>query len=344
MSKQIFTLRILTILKDLLVEPPRQFDCLQVEVSSRCFGRCSYCPHTVLGKEWRGRDMELATFRRLRPLMRRAVRAHLQGWGEPLLNPAFFTMAALARRAGCAVSTTTSGLGLTEKMATELVAAELDIVALSLVGTDEKSNSPRAGISFNELCRAVELLQNAKRASQAEYPKIHFAYLLLASNMAAISGLPALMQGLGVDSAVVSTLDYLPSPEQRGEAFLADDQEKLAAAAAILAETAATARGMDKNFHYNLPNWQSGGSGCGENIDRSLFVTADGEVTPCVFRGMAPGTSAGQGLTFGNVNTMEPLAIWDSPDYHAFRGAHRSGTPDAVCRLCPKHFIGKPEG
>ncbi len=288
--------------------------------------------------------MALATFQRLRPLMRRAVRVHLQGWGEPLLNPAFFTMAALARRAGCAVSTTTSGLGLTEKMATALVAAQLDIVALSLVGTDEKSNSPRAGISFNELCRAVELLRHAKRASQAEYPKIHFAYLLLASNMAAISGLPALMQRLGVDSAVVSTLDYLPSPELRGEAFLADDPDKLAAAAAILAETAAAARGMAQNFHYSLPNWRSGGSGCGENIDRSLFVTAHGEVTPCVFRAIALETSTGHGLTFGNVNTMEPLAIWDSPSYRAFRQALSSGNPDAVCRVCPKHFLGKSGG
>ena len=99
----------------------RPFDCLQVEVTSRCPGRCTYCPQTVLRQQWLARDMDWDTFVPLWPLMRRASRVHLQGWGEPLLNPLFFDMVALARKAGCDVSTTTSGLLMTPELARRIV-------------------------------------------------------------------------------------------------------------------------------------------------------------------------------------------------------------------------------
>lgn len=55
-----------------------QFDCLQVEVSSRCLGRCIYCPRTQAVAD-PGVDMPLATFSRLGPMLTRARRVHLQG-------------------------------------------------------------------------------------------------------------------------------------------------------------------------------------------------------------------------------------------------------------------------
>jgi MoaA/NifB/PqqE/SkfB family radical SAM enzyme len=327
-------------LKGLLPGGGRKLDCVQVEVTSRCMGRCVYCPHTVFKERWYHRDMPMETFRRLWPLMRRARRVHLQGWGEPLLNPAFFEMAALARRAGCAVSTTSCGLGLTEQQAESLVESGLDVVAFSLTGTDAESNAARAGIPFAQVFTAIERLQTIRRARRAVHMEIHFAYLLLASNLASVRALPALMQRLGVHVAVISTLDYLPAPALAGEAFFSGKTEKFAAAEAILAETAAAARRHGQGFDYALPHWDFPGPGCRENIGRTLFVSAEGDLSPCVYVNIPAAGQDDRRRTFGNVNSEDPVVIWKKPALRAFIGATASGEPDPVCRTCPKRFIG----
>jgi MoaA/NifB/PqqE/SkfB family radical SAM enzyme len=326
-------------LKELLAGRRRVLDWVQVEVSSRCPGRCIYCPHTLFKERWRGQDMAMSTFERLWPLMRRAARVHLQGWGEPLLNPSFFEMADLARRSGCAVSTTTCGLGLNDDTARRLVSSGLDIVAFSLSGTDETGNAARLGVPFEQVCAAVACLQAARRAKGAPHPKIHFAYLLLASNMSDVRAVPALMRRMGVHATVVSTLDYLPDPALAEEAFLPERPEKLGAASVILAETAAEADRLGVAFDYCLPRWELPGAGCRENIARALFVSADGDISPCVFVNIPSEGADCRRRIFGNIHSVDPLAIWNKPDYRAFREGLERGEPDTICRPCPKRFM-----
>jgi MoaA/NifB/PqqE/SkfB family radical SAM enzyme len=323
-------------LKELLPGHRRMLDCVQVEVTTRCPGRCNYCPHTLFAAGWRNRDISMESFERLWPLMRRSARVHLQGWGEPLLHPQFFDMAALARRAGCAVSTTTSGLTLDEVQSEALVDSGLDIVAFSLTGTDAESNAARLGIPFERVCAAIERLQSVRRAKGGVHLEIHIAYLLLASNMAAVRGLPELMQRLGVHAAVVSTLDYLPDPDLAGEAFLPEDIKKLSQAEAVLTETAARARHMGLAFDFHLPGAPSLRPTCRENIGRSLAVSADGAVSPCVYRNIPAADADPRRLTFGNVSAVDPLSIWESDVYRAFRTETVISHPDSVCVCCPK--------
>ncbi len=325
-------------LRERLFGVRRLLDCLQVEVSTRCPGRCRYCPHTVMHEQWQGRDMDLATFTRLWPLMRRSGRVHLQGWGEPLLNPAFFEMAALALKAGSAVSTTTCGLIMNEQLAVKLVASGLDIIAFSLAGADAETNASRQGVAFERVCEAISLLQEVRRARQGVHLEIHFAYLMLASNMEAVRGLPALMQRLGVHAAVISTLDYVPSAELEPESFSLKEPQKLAAAASILQETASEIRRLGMECHWSLPDPSAPGRSCRENIARSLFVAADGSVSPCVYLNLPAGGADPRRRIFGNVLTRDPLAIWESAAFRRFREGLAAGDPDQSCLACAKRF------
>lgn len=323
-------------LGELLPGRRRPIDNLQVEITTRCPGRCTYCPHTHLAHRWQTADMPPRTFGRLWPLLRRSRRVHLQGWGEPLLHEDFFAMAALARRAGCAVSTTTCGLSLTEDQALRLVTSGLDIVAFSLTGTDPTSNAARRGVGFERVTAAVETLQRVRWARQAVHLEIHFAYLLLASTMEAVRGLPALMQRLGVHAAVVSTLDYVPHPELAGEAFAPQEAAKCMQAEAILQETAAEARSLGLGFDWSLPG--GAGPGCRENSGRSLFVAVDGSLAPCVFTRLPLAGDDPHRLAFGNAATDDTLAVWESDAFRRFRASLASGTPHPRCRGCPKHL------
>jgi MoaA/NifB/PqqE/SkfB family radical SAM enzyme len=326
-------------IKEAFLGARRLLDCLQVEVTSRCPGRCTYCPHTTFKESWRPQDMEMATFRRLWPLMRRSGRVHLQGWGEPLLNPAFFQMAALARKAGCQVSTTTCGLRMDEALAGQIVASGIDIVAFSLAGADADSNAPRRGVDFDRVCEAVAVLQAVRRRRMGVHLEVHFAYLMLASAMEAVRGLPQLMQRLGVHAAVVSTLDFIPEPGLEGEAFQPHDTEKLSRAQAVLAETAAAAHRLGLDFHYELPDPGACGTSCRENISRSLYVSADGSVSPCVYVNVPAAAADPTRRVFGNVHDQDPLAIWESAEFRRFRERLAGGDPDLSCRSCPKRFM-----
>lgn len=325
-------------LREQLFGSGRLLDCVQVEVSSRCPGRCRYCPHTTMSDDWLSRDMDLETFSALWPLLRRSSRVHLQGWGEPLVNPAFFDLAALARKAGCAVSTTTCGLIMTPELAEKLVASGLDIIAFSLAGTDPTSNAVRRGVDFDRVCEAVSTLQDVRRRRMGVHLEIHFAYLMLASDMEAVRGLPGLMRQLGVHAAVISTLDFLPGAEWDAEAVLPDDTEKVARAAAILKETEMEARRFDLGFHYALPRPEAPGDRCRENIARSLFVSADGLVSPCVYLNVPARRFEACRGEFGSIRTRDPLEIWQGETLRSFRERMAAGEPDGRCLACVKRF------
>ena len=325
--------------KETFLGTRRPLDCIQVEVTSRCPGRCSYCPHTTQREKWLSRDMDMEAFGRLWPLMRRAGRVHLQGWGEPLLNPVFFDMAALARNAGCQVSTTTCGLRMDPELALRVVESGIDIVAFSLAGSDTASNASRRGVDFDRVCEAVSTLQAVRRERMGVHLEIHFAYLMLASTMEAVAGLPALMQRLGVHAAVISTLDYIAEPGLAAEAFTPQETDKLAKAAAILSEVEVEARRLDLGFHYELPSPAAAGTACRENIGRSLYVSADGSMSPCVYVNVPMGIADPKRRVFGNVRDQDPVQIWESAEFRRFRERLAGGDPDLPCRSCPKRFM-----
>lgn len=324
----------------LFTDEPR-FDSLQIEVSSRCPGRCLYCPRALAGIG-SGMDMSMAVFSRLTPVFRYAQRVHLQGWGEPFLNPSFFAMARIAQDAGCRVSTTTCGLDMNESRAEAILDAGLDVVAFSLVGTDEASNRQRRGVPFDQVRQAIATLAGARQRRGANEPQLHLAYLLLPENIEALAGLPRLMEELGVAAAVVSTLDYLPVPALAEQTFVTADRQVLDRTAALLATASEAATQAGCCIYHQFPRPLAGQGGCSENIGHTLFVAADGYVSPCVFTN-APGVADdSRRHIFGNVLEQELLQLWQDPSYVDFRRAVGQKNPPTPCRYCPKRYHNGP--
>ena len=316
---------------------PREIECLQVEVTSCCPGRCTYCPHTTRADVWKSRHMQPETFASLYPIMKKTTRVHLQGWGEPFLNPWFMDFVALARRAECAVSTTTCGLRMDEALAERLVSSGVDIIAFSLVGTDEESNAARAGVPFSRVEEAVRLLQAARKKHNAVHLEIHLAYLMLASNVEAVRGLPKLMEDWGVHAVVVSTMDYIPSPEMEHEAFAPHEREKIEAARVVLEEVGSEVRAAGRDFYASLPAPEPAPC-CRERAHRTLYADASGEISPCVYLNVPMEAEQPRRTVFGQVNETDPTVIWDIPEYQAFRKAVETADPPAACVSCAKRF------
>lgn len=273
-----------------------RLDWVQVEVTTHCQAACSYCPHTAYREHWESRHLAMDTWRRLLPVLKRARMVHLQGWGEPLLHPDFFTMVSLARQAGCQVGTTTNGMLLDADSLRRLVDLEVAVVAFSLAGVGENNDLVRRGTRFGQVLRTIEALNTAKARKGSLLPKVHVAYMALRSRLHDLALLPQALAGLGVSQVVVSTLDYVASPALAQESLSLLTPEETREFAARLKELADRGRRQGLDFYYSLPSLEKAGPVCPENAARALVVSAAMSSGPPQQLGLPIASGAPRGL------------------------------------------------
>lgn len=320
-------------------------DWLQVEVTSWCNASCSYCPRTVYRDIWRNRHLSPATFRRLLPSFTEARLIYLQGWGEPLASPHFFSMAAMAKGAGCLVGTTTNGMLLDGPKILQMVETGIDLVAFSLAGVDEKNDAIRRGTSLKQALAAIQELSRMKEKLGRATPAIHVAYMLLRSGQKDLERLPGMLQGSGVSQLVVSTLDFVGSRDLEGEALRTGSVREYEETRSRLEELVLLGKQCGIDIHHQFHDPGGRRPTCTENVQQALVVSAAGLVSPCVFTNL-PAAGASQfrkgeeqpchQLFFGDVNEQPIGAIWGQEAYQSFRRSFKDGRLAPPCRGCAK--------
>jgi MoaA/NifB/PqqE/SkfB family radical SAM enzyme len=321
-------------------------DWIQVETTSQCNAACVYCPYTVYRQHWLRRHLTLETYGKLVPFLGKTKLVYLQGWGEPFLNPHFFEMVRLAKEQGCQVGTTTNGILLDRKRLSQVMEHDMDFIAFSLAGTNQKNDKIRRGTSLEQIVQTIKLLNELKGERRSPRPEIHISYMLLRSRLEDIATLPSLLQYLEVNQVVISTLDFIPDEELAQEAFTSPDTQS-DELQQLLSSVMAEGQRRGVPIHYQIPARESQ-LFCTENVERSLFISSDGGVSPCVFTGLPVSNASlfidGRGwpyipLNFGNVNE-EPLSqIWWNKDYRSFRLSFSSGKIARPCLDCSKRRI-----
>ncbi|GAB4348184.1 MAG: radical SAM protein [Candidatus Abyssubacteria bacterium] len=324
-------------------------DWIQIEVTSFCSAGCVYCPHTIFRDNWVSRHLSIETFEKILPFVSRTKLLFLQGWGEPFMNPDFFAMAEMAKHEGRRVGVTTNGMMFDDDIIFRLVDQQIDIVAFSLAGADKANDAFRRGTSLEAVLNAIRSLHREKEASKSSRPVIHIAYLVLRSAIDSLEKLPQLLKGTGVAQVVISTLDLVPTKELEGEVLAPRTMDEYETLRTRLDAVASEARSLNIDMHYQIRCPVGRRAVCTENVLRALFISAAGEVSPCVFTNL-PATDAAHvidgierpspRLTFGNINVSSLSRIWREKAYAAFRESHVSDRPAAPCRDCPKLFIG----
>ncbi len=332
---------------------PFRLDWIQVEVSARCGARCAYCPVPFPRGRCRGALMGMETFARLEPAFGAAELVFLQGWGEPLLHPRFWELARRAKAAGPKVGFTTSGVLLDRPARRELLESGIDVVAVSVAGGRAATHDRwREGSPLEAVDRNLRRL-GRERGEAATGPELHVAYLLLHDNAIELEDAVTRACEWGASEFVVSQLGLVLDARLEEQSLLvrSDDWDRAREAVAA-ARARAASEGL--RFHAWGPDQEMGT--CGENVLNSCFVSAAGDVSPCVmtsptlggtthwFRGLPRPLRT---LAFGNVRDRRLAGIWRSDPARAFREVcfdrlweppdHRS-PPPAPCRQCNKLF------
>jgi MoaA/NifB/PqqE/SkfB family radical SAM enzyme len=323
------------------------FDWLQIEVSSVCTAKCVYCPRTSCAEGWNEGLLPLSSFIALRPALRRTPLAHLQGWGEPLLHPDLATMVRFAKDAGCVVSTTSNGALMSERRATALVEAGLDIAAISLAGVDADSHRRwRPGAPFASAMRALRHLRAARERVGVERPRLHVAYMVMRSGLDELEKIPELLADEGVTECVLSSLTLVADPKLAGESVLADDEAQAEELVERVRAVQAEGAKRDVSIHAQLVLPGVRHEMCTENIPRSAVIRYDGGVSPCVLRGLPieeghehDGFETAPPVTFGWVHGEAILGILEGQARKRFVRALSTGSPDPHCTACRKRRV-----
>jgi MoaA/NifB/PqqE/SkfB family radical SAM enzyme len=309
----------------------RRFGAWQIEITTRCHLQCTMCIKTAC-KEWHRKDMDINDFRKVVPYLANVESVVLEGWGESLLHGNLLDFIRLAKIAGPSVGFVTSGMDLTEEYARQIIMAGVDFMGFSLSGaTPITHNAIRVNSDFDTLISSMKHMKQLSLENLAGRPRLHIVYLMLQENVHEIPMLLDLAREVGINEIVFLNIIQVTDAEQNKhkafsceEGFLYKDTIK---------KTAEKSKKLNMSLSIPAMSPQDVVV-CSENPLRNLYISVDGEVSPCVylyppvpspFTRIYCGTEySTHRVSFGNIFTESFDEIWSKKEYEVFRGAFAS--------------------
>jgi len=161
------------------------------------------------------------TFTRLLPHLSAADLVYLQGWGEPLLHPDFWSMVRRLEEVGTRVGFTTNGVLLNAANRRALLESSVEIVGVSLAGATTATHDRfRGGCPLSVLDENLLALKEAREVTGLERPRLHLAFLLLADNLDELPDAVSLGRRWGANEMVVSQLSLVLDGKMEEQSIL----------------------------------------------------------------------------------------------------------------------------
>jgi len=277
---------------------------------------------------WATQDLGIEHLRQLSPCFKDVEAVVLEGWGESLLYPNLIEAIGLVKGAGARAGFVTSGWGLTRDYIEDLLNARIDFMGFSLAGaTAGTHNAIRVNSEFAKVVQAMESLVKAETDRRQELPRLHIVFLMVRDNMREVVPLIEFAAEVGITEVVLINLIQVTSPWQDGQRVFMQAGEEYEA---LLEEAEAKAR--EREIALRRPSLSCRDVAvCDEDPLRNLYISVDGEVSPCVFLN-PPMPSPFKRLfygreylidkvSFGNILREDFARIWKSLPYVAFRNS-----------------------
>ncbi|MCW7536316.1 radical SAM protein [Aquabacterium sp. A7-Y] len=307
----------------------------QIEPTGSCNLACRMC--TVTHRPDAGGMLSLAQFERLLEQLPQLEELHLQGLGEPMLNPAFFDMVELAVARGIRVTANTNLTLLTPERAARCVSSGLHTLSVSIdAARRELYEAIRVKASFHKVVRNLERLSQARREAAGSRLQVRLVMVLMRQNLDELASVLRLAQRVGVRDVLVQRLSsdleqpdlperYIPIRDYVEQAELvASDRPH---AIQVFAHASRLAAALGVTLHLPRLSAKPGARGCSWPWDQ-LYLTARGDMLPCCM------VATPDRASFGNVLEEGLTARWHGEAAQRFRAELQSEQPPPVCRHC----------
>ncbi|MCB9480405.1 MAG: SPASM domain-containing protein [Desulfobacteraceae bacterium] len=322
-----------------------KLDWVQIEVSSFCNASCIYCPQTIFKEKIKRNFIDEKAVDSVLSELSPKTYIHLQGWGEPFLNPDFLKILKKIKSKGFMVGTTTNATLLNDEIMEAVVDLELDYLAVSTAGLSSFDNDfTRKNTSLSMIEEKIWKIKSLKTDKNKVLPKIHLANIALKSSADNFFLSEQFLKAVNPDQVVLSSLSLCCTKEMEKEAFLSKTEEEFEVLKSRLS-CFKNKTGIDINYHLVSPFILK--ERCSENIEKTLFIGSDGRVFPCVFLGVPVEEGVfiyERGIKkelinkcFGNIYEESLTKIWNKKDFRKFR--KKGYLSNDICSMCLKRSI-----
>ena len=305
----------------------RPFSAWQIELTTRCPLRCKMCIRTE-SADWQFQDMSLEDFKKILPYLKDVETVVLEGWGESLLHKDLSQCIRLVKKEGSQVGFVTSGMGLTENRVADLIEAGLDFVGFSISGTTpETHDAIRVNSRLPEILNVIRFFNEEKLRQKLDRPKIHIVFLMVKDNIHEVPSVPSFAKEAGIEEVVLTNICHTINIWQEKQRVFVWESDKnpyegIVKQAEIKARKLKIQLKRPSLSAVDVPV-------CEENPLQNLYISVDGEVSPCVY--LYPPLSSPfkrifcgreywiEKVSFGNIFSDPFPAIWNQENYEQFR-------------------------
>ena len=310
-------------------EKRRPFSTWQIELTTRCPLQCKMCIRSE-NDDWQYQDMALEDFKKILPYLGDVETVVLEGWGESLLHKDLSQCIRLVKKEGSQVGFVTSGMGLTRDRISEFIEAGLDFVGFSIAGTTpETHDAIRVNSHLPDLLEGIRLFQEEKKRQGLLRPKMHLIFLMLKDNIHEVTSVPSFTKEAGLEEVILTNICHTINLWQETQRVFVWENVRNKYDE-TLQQTEANARRL--NIRLKKPSLSAiDVPVCAENPFGSLYISAEGEVSPCVylypplpspFKRIFRGKEyLSEKVSFGNIFRDPFPVIWSSGNYDAFRNS-----------------------
>ena len=305
----------------------RPFSAWQIELTTRCPLQCKMCIRRE-SADWQYQDMALEDFKKLLPYLKEVETIVLEGWGESLLHKDLSECIRLAKKEGPQVGFVTSGKGLTKDRVSELLQAGLDFVGFSIAGTTpETHDAIRVNSHLPEVLSAIRLFHEEKKRQGLLRPKIHLVFLMVKDNIQEVPSVPSFAKEAGIDEVVLTNICHCINVWQEKNRIFVWERAKNPYEEVV---TQAEKNAQKLKIRLKRPSLSAIDIPvCEENPLGNLYISVDGEVSPCVYlypplpspfkRIFCEKEYSIEKVSFGNIFRDPFSAIWNGCHYEEFR-------------------------
>ncbi|MEE4256708.1 MAG: radical SAM/SPASM domain-containing protein [Bacteroidales bacterium] len=285
---------------------------ISVEPTTSCNLRCPECPTGLRTLKRPHGNLDLLEFRNiLEQLNSRLAYLMLYFQGEPMLNPQFFDLIALARKYRIYMATSTNAHYLDDERARKVVESGLDRLIISIDGTDSETYQLyRRGGDLGLVTGNIKSVMKWKKKLGSGTPYVILQFLVFRHNEHQIPQMKLLAKELGVDKLEFKSAQVYNYEEDK--LYIPD-----------IKRYSRYVRGADGRWKLKKPIRNR----C-FRMWSGAVITWDGRVVPCCFDKDAE-------FQLGNIEEQAFRTIWKGRTYKTFRRKILSNRSEIdICRNC----------
>jgi MoaA/NifB/PqqE/SkfB family radical SAM enzyme len=319
---------------------------IELEVTTACPLSCRHCEHTYFPADYRNQNLTLEQFKKIIDSIPRLKWINMTGEGSPFMNPDFVAMLRYAKSKDIYVDFSHDFYTYNDKIGRELIAMGIERIYFSIDGcTKETYEKVRIGSDFDRVIKNIKSFIALKKEMKSPLPEICYRYAFFKDNWKEVPWLPKLVHDLSdiSDEPSINYVGLLEFEQTKGLEVELPECEKVL--------TDQMAKQYNQSLYWShVTHDETKKAPCHFCVFwTEPYIMIDGSVVPDCAVLMSNRRPFLESNSFGNINNMPLIKMWNTPKYRRFRETLRNPKAPVPsiclgCRVYETQFRAKKYG